>query len=146
MDVKRDEPQIFAAGASLRIYGAGLDIDDLTREFGYIPNHQHKAGAPNSLKEPYTLDMWSLASPLGKDRDLETHLNWLAEKFSRHSQYIHSLRQKFQVDIYCWKNCFTEQASLTLSPQALRIFTELSTPFCVSLIFLPDEHDDVLTP
>jgi hypothetical protein len=146
MDVRRYEPQIFAAGASLRIYGAGIDIDDLTREFGYIPDHQRKAGDPDPGKRPYPHDMWSLASPLGKDQDLEVHLNWLAEKFLRHSQYIHSLRQKFQVDIYCWKNCFTEQASLTLSPQALRVFTELSTPFCVSLIFLPDEHDNVLTP
>jgi hypothetical protein len=143
MDIKRDEPQTFTAGASLRIFGAGLDIDDITREFGYIPDVKHKAGDPDPGKRPYPHDMWSLASPLGKDRDLETHLNWLAEKFLRHGQYIRSLRKRFQVDIYCWKNCFTEQASLTLSPQALRIFTELSTPRDVSLIFLPNEEDKV---
>ena len=89
--------------------------------------------------------MWYLASALGQDRDLETHLNWLMEKFLPHSQYIHSLRKRFQVDIYCWKHCFTEQASLTLSPQALSIFTELATPLDVSLIFLPGGDDHVLT-
>jgi hypothetical protein len=85
--------------------------------------------------------MWSLASPLGKDRDLEARLAWLAEKFMPYSEYIRSLRETFTVDIYCWKHCFTEQASLTLSPQALTIFTELSTSLVVSLIFLPDEAD-----
>jgi hypothetical protein len=146
MYAKNDEPQNFTAGAALRIFGAGLDIDDITREFGYTPDHRHKAGDPDPGKRPYPHDIWSLASPLGEDRDLEAHLSWLAEKFLHHGQYLHSLRQRFQVDIYCWKHCFTEQASLTLSPQALRIFTELSTPFCVSLIFLPEENDNVLIP
>jgi hypothetical protein len=143
MDIKHDESPIFSAGASLRIYGAGLDPDDLTREFGYIPDVKHKAGDPDPGKRPYPHDMWSLASALGKDRDLEIHLNWLAEKFLRHGQYIRSLRNRFQVDSSCWTNCFTEQASLTPSPQTLTIFTELSTSLCVSLIFLPDEEDIV---
>jgi hypothetical protein len=93
MDIKHDESPIFSAGASLRICGAGLDLDDLTREFGYIPDVKHKAGDPDPGKRPYPHDMWSLASPLGKDRDLEIHLNWLAEKFLRHGQYIRSLRK-----------------------------------------------------
>lgn len=74
--------------------------------------------------------MWSLASPLDDGEELEVHLNWLAGRL-----------KQFKVDIYCWKNCYTEQASLILSSQALRIFTELSIALDLSLIFGPNEPE-----
>ncbi len=94
------------------------------------------------IRKPYPTDMWLLESPLGHDQDLELHLNWLAERLLPRKQYITSLSKELKVDIYCHKTCYTEQASLTLSPNALRIFTELAIPLDVSLIFLPDEPDE----
>jgi hypothetical protein len=132
----------FSAGAAFRIYGIGLDLESVTRELGIKPDHQHTHGELDPGKRPYAHDMWSLNSPLGKDRELELHVNWLAERFSNRRNYILSLKEKFKVDIYCWKNCFKEQASLVLSSKALKIFTQLDLDLGVSLLCLPPERDE----
>jgi hypothetical protein len=121
MDIKRDE-SIFLAGASLRIFGAGLDIDGITRKFGYTPDHKHRAGDLGPGKSPYPHDMWSLASPLGEDRDLEAHLAWLAEKFLRYSEYIRSLRETFYSRYLLLETLFygtSEPNSVPASPDNL---------------------------
>ncbi len=133
------ETKQFAAGAAFRVYGTGLDIDGITRELGLSPNHRHRKGEPDPGKRPYPHDMWALSSPLGKDRDLDLHLTWLGERLLDRKNYIVSLTKSFRVDIYCWKNCFTEQSSLMLSSRVLRIFTELNLDLGISLLCLPPE-------
>jgi hypothetical protein len=139
MHTTQSEQQTFSAGASFRIYGVGLDIDGITRELGLSPDHKHRQGEPDPGKRPYPHDMWLLRSPQGKGQDLELHLSWLAERLLPRRECIFSLQKKFKVDIYCWKNCYTEQASLVLSSEALRIFTELNLDLQVSLLCLPPE-------
>jgi hypothetical protein len=129
----------FSAGAAFRVYGIGLDFDGITRELGLTPDHRHRHGEFDPGKRPYAHDMWSLGSPLGKDRELELHLAWLAERLLNRKDYIISLTKNFKVDIYCWKNLFAEQANLVLSSKALRIFTELNLELQVSLLCLPNE-------
>ena len=143
MKTKNEEPRTFAAGASMRIQGSGLDMETIAREFGHNPSHSHRQGEPDQLGEPYKTDMWLLRSVLDTTQPLEAHLRWLAEVLLPCRQYISLLREKYDVDIYCYKTCYTEQASLTLSSQALRIFTELDFKLGVSLIFLP--HGSVRT-
>ena len=53
--------------------------------------------------------------------------------------FIFQLRETNKVDIYCYKTCYTEQASLVLATKALRIFTELDLDLQVSLLCLPPE-------
>jgi hypothetical protein len=146
MDTTRPQSETFHAGASFRIQGLDLDIDGITRELRHSPTLTHRRGEAAVIGKSYPLDMWLLRSPLGKNEDLELHLEWLAERLLPHKQYISSLRKKFKVDIYCHKTCYTEQASLTLSPHALRIFTEIYLEFCVSLIFLPDDPKETSAP
>ena len=129
----------FAAGAAFRVYGTGLDTDGITKELGVSPDHQHRKGDLDPGKRPYPHDMWSLNSPLAKDRELELHLAWLADRLLDRKNYILTLTKNFKVDIYCWKNCFTEQANLVLSSNALRFFTDLSLELQVSLLCLPPE-------
>lgn len=140
MNMTSDKQKVFAAGAAMRIQGAELDLESITREVGHRPSYTHRQGELNQLKEPYDTDMWALASPLGTGRDLEAHLGWLAEILVPRQQYISRLRETHEVDIYCYKTCYTEQQSLILSSNALRIFTELDLTLGVSLIFLPDEQ------
>jgi hypothetical protein len=139
MTTTKIESKQFAAGAAFRVYGTGLDIDGITRELGLSPDHRHKKGEPDPGKRPYPHDMWSLSSPLAKDRDLDLHLTWLGERLLDRKNYILSLTKNFKVDIYCWKNCFTEQSSLMLSSKVLRIFTELNLDLGISLLCLPPE-------
>jgi hypothetical protein len=138
MKTTNEEPKTFAAGASIRIQGSGLDMESMARQFGHSPSHAHRHGELNQLGEPYKRDMWLLRSPLDTAQPLEAHLRWLAEVLLPRREYISQLREKYEVDIYSYKTCYTEQASLTLSSQALRIFTDLDLKLGVSLIFLPD--------
>lgn len=135
----RPENATFSAGASFRVQGLDLPLDAISQELRIEPTHTHHRGEPGMLREPLPFDMWMLKSPLSERDELELHLVWLADRLLPHKQYISSLSKNFKVDIYCYKTCYTEQASLTLSPHALVIFTELSRALCVSLIFLPQE-------
>jgi hypothetical protein len=117
-------------------------MDGITRELGYSPTHVHRRGEASTINKSHALDAWIMDSPLGKGQDLEHHLNWLTKQLLTHKGYISSLRKTLTVDIYCYKTCYTEQASLILSPNALLMFTELSMELQVSLIFLPNETDE----
>jgi hypothetical protein len=139
MSTTEIESKQFTAGAAFRVYGTGLDLDRITRELGLNPDHRHRKGEPDPGKRPYPHDMWSLSSPLAKDRDLDLHLTWLGERLLDRKNYILSLTKDFKVDIYCWKNCFTEQSSLMLPSNVLRIFAELNLDLGVSLLCLPSE-------
>jgi len=133
-----DKEPIFSAGAVFRVQGLGLRFDELSRTFGVAPTHTHRRGDRATIEEFLPRDMWLFSSPLPKTDELELHLEWLADRVLPHKQYIISDLSKIaEVDIFCHKTCFTEQASLTVSAHALTIFTELSLKFDVSLIFLP---------
>ena len=132
------EKKTFSAGASFRIAGIGLDMERISNRLGHAATHAHKQGELNQLKEIYETDLWMLTSPLGTDVDLGSHLDWLADILLPHRPYISELGKLYKIDIYCHKTCYTEQASLNLSSQTLRIFTELDLKLGVSLIFLPD--------
>lgn len=130
----------FRAGASFRVHGFRLDLDGITRSLRLTPTHIHKEGELSPQKHPYPSDMWFLDSPLRKIQPLDSHLRWLAEQLLPRRESILPLKKELKVDIYCWKTCYTEQANLGFSTQALRIFVELDVPLDVSLIFLPDEE------
>jgi Domain of unknown function (DUF4279) len=136
----------FSAGASFRIQGLNLPLNEIAQELRVGPTHTHRRGELGMLREPLHRDMWMLDSPLDESQELDLHLKWLAERLLPRKQYILSLKEKFAVDIYCYKTCYTEQASLTLSPHALKIFTELALELCVSLIFLPGDPEDAAEP
>src|SRR5262252_6702699 len=115
MEIANTKETRFSTGAAFRIYGVGLDLDDITRQLGAKPDHRHTKGDLDPGGKPYAHDMWSLRSAIAKDEELEGHLLWLADRLLSRRDYILSLRKGFNVDIYCWKNCFTEQSSLILS-------------------------------
>lgn len=142
MEGAQPEKVGFSAGAAFRVYGVGLDFDAITRELGISPDHQHNRGELDPGKRPYAHDMWSLKSPLGTNVSLENHLSWLAKILLPHRQFLSLLRQRYKVDIYCFKSLFTEQASLILSSASLRVFTELDLELAVSLLCLPPESKE----
>jgi hypothetical protein len=138
MRTPQHEQRSFSAGASFRIAGNGLDLESITREMGVDPTHAHRQGELGELKEPYPTDVWLLSSPLGTSESLDAHLSWLAAVLLPRKEYIFQLKHTSKVDVFCFKACYREQASLRLSSQTLKVFTELDFALGVSLIFLPD--------
>jgi hypothetical protein len=141
-----EKPEI-DTGAAFRIFGSGLNLKQLSEDLGLNPDHQHRQGELDPGKKPYAHDMWSLMSPLGRNQELELHLMWLANRLLDKKDYLRTLTRQFNVDIYCWKNCYAEQDSLVISCEALRIFTELRLKFQVSLLCLspPTARDQLPT-
>jgi hypothetical protein len=84
--------------------------------------------------------MWMVGSPLDKGAPMDAHLSWLHQALSPHRAFLLSLREKATVDIYCNAMYFSEQSSLTISSEALRIFVDLNLPLAVSLLFLPEDN------
>ena len=130
------------SGAALRIQGTGLNMEGLRRALGREPTHAHRKGEPAPLKQAYELDMWLLDSPLERIDPLQAHLIWLYEALTPCQDFLRTIRGKSKIDIYCYQTCYTEQASITLSPKALTLFTELEIPLEVSLLFIPEETSE----
>jgi hypothetical protein len=129
------------------VQGLDLPFAELTNKFGVKPTHTHRRGDRAVIEESLPRDMWLFDSPLPEDDELELHLEWLAVRVLPHKDYIiFDLGKRADVDVFCFKTCFTEQASLTVSSHALRIFTELSLALDVSLIFLPKDLSNTPVP
>jgi|SRR5882724_1306364 len=129
-------------GAALRVMRTGLDLAGISSSLGISPTHVHRQGDPGPLKKPFTLDMWSLESPLDPAEPLEAHLKWLQTALSPHHEFLSSLRKLATLDIYCNAMYFSDQNSLELTPEVLRLFTELNIPLGVSILLLPEEDSD----
>jgi hypothetical protein len=127
-------------GAAIRVFGRGLDFDEIARMLGLTPSHSHKAGDLDSFGKSFTDDMWMVGSPLDKSAPMDAHLWWLRHALLPHRAFLLSLREKAKVDIYCNAMYFSEQSSLTISSEALRIFVDLNLPLAVSLLFLPEDN------
>jgi hypothetical protein len=133
----------FNAGAAFRVQGIDVDLDmeSITQQLGRAPTLTHRRGDTTRAGRTFASDIWLFESPLGGGQDLEEHLKGLMPILLPHKEFISELRERFKVDIYCYKTPYTEQSSITLSPKTLKLFTELSLDFCVSLIFILDEPE-----
>ncbi len=129
------------SGAALRVMGAGLDLPGITKALGTSPTHVHRQGELGPSRRPYEQDMWMLESESGVDpsEPLEAHLQWLRRALASHLEFLSSLRGRARVDVYCRLTCYSDQSSLALSPDALKVFIDLQVPLEVSLIFIPDD-------
>jgi hypothetical protein len=132
-EMRNDMGETPESGASLRVMGIGLDLEQISRNLSLKPSHVHKAGDPGPLRQPYTQDMWALQSPLDLREPLDAHLKWLRAALLPHYEFLSSLRKKADVDIYCSFGCFSDQNGLKLSTEALRLFQELGVPLDVSI-------------
>jgi len=125
-----------SSGASFRVQGKALDLEAITRTLGISPSHSHKMGDPGPLSRPYALDMWMLSAPLDKALPLEAHLIWLSDVLAPHHQFLNSIREVSEIDIYCHYAFYSDQNGFTLSPQALKVFMDLGLPLDIGLLYI----------
>lgn len=123
--------------ASFIVEGTALDFEAISNALELSPSHTHRAGDPifkNKKDKVYDHDMWSLHSPLTKHESLDTHIKWLAEKLKPHYASIKSLKQNAEVYIYCGYTFHDFESNLSISPEALSIFSDLGVPMEISLL------------
>lgn len=113
--------------------GKGLEHEKISQKLGLVPSHTHRAGDFDKFGLPYLQDMWLLESPLGKRKQLDTHLKWLVKQLEPKFDYLKTLKKKYKIDVFC--ACTGNSGSgLSLSPAALSIFTELGIKLELSII------------
>ena len=124
--------------AALTIQGPHLDLENISSTLGIEPSHNHKVGdlIAKHSKRKHKHDMWSVDAPLDKQKPMDEHLNWLAQHLRPHYDFIRSLKSQDEVEIYvyCGFTFYDFEAGLSLSPEALSIFTDLGISMEVSVL------------
>jgi hypothetical protein len=124
-----DEPvYFFRFSARLRIFGDGLDLDEITRTLGLTPTHTHQKGARRKH------DMWSYTAPVARELPLEEHIMALWDAVRPHIPYLRDLKRKFHVDVFCGYGSNSGTAGFQVSHRCLGLFSELEVPFGVSVV------------
>ena len=133
--IGEDEPVYFAFSASLRIFGDGVDIDEITKTLGLTPTHSHRKGEQRSSRSaPWPHDLWSYQPPIDEARPLHEHITALWDAVRPHIPYLRGLKQEFHVDIFCGYRSNSGTAGFAVDHRCLGLFAELEVPFGVSVI------------
>ena len=132
---KPDEEIYFAFRASLRLFGAIPDLDEITKRLGVAPTSAHRRGdrrVPNSL--PYKYDMWSYTAPVNENEPLHVHIDALWNTFRERKQYLLQLKPDLGVDVFLGYRSNCDYAGVEVPHQSLEMFRELQVPFGLSII------------
>ena len=130
-----DEEYYFAYSASLRIFGRILDFDTITNRLGLSPTTIYRKGdRRTSRSTPYEHDMWLYKVSLPETDPLEKHIEFLWSQLKHHKEYLLSLKRDLTVDVFLGYRSNCDHAGIDLPSSALEIFTELKTPFSLSII------------
>ena len=130
-----EEPYWFRYGATLRIFGGALDLDEVTRTLGLAPTHAHRRGERRTPgAEPYEHDMWSYHVPVPVDEPLGVHLQTLWGQVKPYREFLIGVKARYTVDVFCSYSTNCGTAGFVVPHPALEIFHALEIPFGVSVI------------
>lgn len=131
-----DEPIYFAYSASLRIFGDGLPLEDITRELGIQPTSTRRKGdRPKSTsKTVFHDDAWTFDSSLPQTELLHRHIDEVWAAVKPRAMYLKELKQQFSVDVFCGYRSNCDHAGIEVPASSLEMFAVLEIPFGVSII------------
>jgi len=87
--------------------------------------------------------MWLLSSPLGKERDLATHLRWLLDVIEPKLNVMQSLSEKYQVALFCGFCSANGQGGFTLDSTTLARIANLGVPLILDLYPPGIQEDEI---
>ena len=130
-----EEPLYFCFSATLRIFGEGLDIDDVTRTLRVQPTHSHRKGERRGFEGPaWPQDMWSFEPSIDESRPLDEHVMALWNAIRPHTPYLRALKQSFHVDVICGYRSNSNGAGFEVDYRCLGLFADLEVPFGISVM------------
>jgi Domain of unknown function (DUF4279) len=118
----------FRIGAELSVNPAGVmpDATVVTMALGIQPSNAHDAGTPKHGRPGSPLwkhGLWSLASSLPEESDLDVHLQWLLDRLLPARGRILQLLEadnRLRADFFCGLWLVEQhQADLSISPEIL---------------------------
>ncbi len=134
-DWESEEPY-YCYSATLRIFGDRVPFEEIENRLALLPTSSHRVGerpVPTSTVV-FKQDMWSYRAPLAEEEALDRHIAALHAVLKPHIAYLKSLRDRWQVDVFCGYRSNSATAGFTVGPKALQLFHELDVPFDVSVV------------
>jgi hypothetical protein len=134
--MEEGEVPYFAFSAGLRIYGEGLDLNEITQAMGLAPTRAHRKGDRGSGGAIRRHDAWHYTVALPEDASFDVHLQALWTDVSPARDFLRSIKNKHTIDVFCGYRSNCPTAGFVLQPQSLAIFTALEIPFHVSVVII----------
>jgi hypothetical protein len=133
---QEQDPRFFHFSATLRIFGDGVDIDEVSRTLCLAPTRAYRKGQKRrpSGSDWWSMDMWSYKAPVDKDRPLHDHIMAIWDAVRPHIPYLRRLKERFHVDIFCGYRTNDCTAGFVVDHRCLGLFMELEVPFGVSVV------------
>jgi len=133
-DFDNEEPY-YRHSATLRIFGDGVDFEEIERTLALKPSYTHRKGESRSRSQVVNKqDMWSYQAPIPREQELEKHVEALREAVVENIGYLKDLKRRWNVDVFCGYTSNSATAGFQISPTGLRLFGELEIPLSVSVI------------
>ena len=110
-------------------------MEEISTTLGLQPSHTHRAGDLGKFGAHFPDDMWALDSSLGREADMETHLEWLVNQLKPHVEYLKALKDEYKIDIFCAYTSIGD-GGLSLPPATLSVICELGVNLEISIIAL----------
>jgi len=98
----QEEDIYFAYSATLRIFGAISDFDEITERLGVAPSATRRKGDHDwgpSLP-PNKHDMWSYNAPVKNNEPLQIHIDTLWNTFRERKEFLLKLKPNLTVDVF----------------------------------------------
>lgn len=127
-----DEEIFIHFSVSLRIWGSGLNHQQVSKTLSISPTHQHTTGQIHG-KAKWSDDMWSFTVDVHKEEKPETHLNQMYDLLSPHFTYLKALKAHFNIEIFCTYTSNSDNAGFEIPALSLRLFRKLEVPLSVSV-------------
>jgi len=113
-----DEPvYFFRFSATLRIFGDGLDFEEISRTLGLTPTKAYQNGARSKH------DMWCDTAPIAREQPLKKHIASLWDAVRPHIPYLRELKKNFKVDVFCGCRSNSSTAGFQVDHRFLGLFS-----------------------
>lgn len=129
---------------SFRIIGAEVDPEEVSDLLGLQPSVSHRLGDPHYGKQgrryaDYNEGLWALNSPLGEDRPLGEHLQYLELKLKERELALREFRSKgYRLDCFIGIFEIGDGDEVFLSASELKVLVDLGLDVCFDLFTLDD--------
>ena len=123
---------------SFRVTGRDVDPLEVSEFLGLQASLSHKCGDPHFGKQGRYADfpegLWSLSSPLGRDRPLVEHIQNLRAQLEGKEQALESLRSRgYYLEIFVGVFDIGDADEISLSLSELKALSDLHVDVCFDL-------------
>lgn len=134
----RSQERTYSKGSevTLHVVGAGLDLSGMSNDLGLKASRAHHSADLDVSGNVHPSDLWSLTVPLPRTDELDAHLRWLRAVLLPHAEFLRSLKSRAELSVCCDFGTESDTGGVSISPEGLRVCTELDVPLDFSAFLI----------